>query len=217
MANTYSVYMHKNKSNNKVYIGITCQKPITRRWKNGDGYLKSPFFYKAIKKYGWDNFEHSILYENISKEVAEEKEKELIEKYKSNDRIHGYNIQSGGGVRNLSELTKYKLKIKSTGRKHSEETKKKMSLSHIGKQKCLGYRHTEETKEKHRQLMLGKKNPRSKTIIQYDLDGKFIKTYETMQQAVEELNIKSSCHISDCCRGKRNKCHGYIWKYKEEV
>lgn len=215
MASTYSVYMHKNKLNNKVYIGITCQIPTSRRWKNGNGYKKCPLFYNAIKKYGWDNFEHSILYKNISKEVAEEKEKELIKKYKSNDRNHGYNLQSGGGITNLSELTKEKLRIYNTGRKHSEETKKKMSLSHIGKQKCLGYKHTKETKEKHRQLMLGKKNHNARGVNQYDLQGNFIKHYDYMNQIKEYINIPTTAHISDCCRGKRNKCYGFIWKYSE--
>lgn len=215
MAITFGVYMHKNKINNKVYIGITCQKPISTRWKNGNGYKKSPLFYNAIQKYGWNNFEHIILFENLTKEEAEQREQSLIKKYKSDKRKYGYNIQKGGGITNLSELTKYKLKICNIGKHHSEETKKKMSLSHIGKQNCLGYKHDEKVKEKHRQLWNGKRNPRAKTINQYDLDGNYIKTFATMKEALIELNIKSSCHISDCCRGKRNKCYGYIWKYNE--
>lgn len=48
--------MHKNKINNKVYIGQTHQT-LKERWgKNGSGYRTSPHFYHAIQKYGWDNF-----------------------------------------------------------------------------------------------------------------------------------------------------------------
>ena len=36
-----------------------------------------------IIKYGWDNFEHEIVYENLSQREAQEKEIELIFKYKT--------------------------------------------------------------------------------------------------------------------------------------
>ena len=73
--NNYTVYMHKNKINGKVYIGITYQN-VKYRWrKNGEGYKKQKF-YNAIKKYGWDNFEHIILFENLTFEEACLKEQE---------------------------------------------------------------------------------------------------------------------------------------------
>ena len=34
MTEKYTAYMHKNKINQKVYIGITTQK-VEERWKNG--------------------------------------------------------------------------------------------------------------------------------------------------------------------------------------
>ena len=49
----YCVYKHTTP-NNKVYIGITCKDPNSR-WRNGEGYATQKYFYKAIKKYGWDN------------------------------------------------------------------------------------------------------------------------------------------------------------------
>lgn len=45
---TYTIYMHKNKINNKVYIGQTCQKP-EYRWNNGNGYKTQTYFYSAIQ------------------------------------------------------------------------------------------------------------------------------------------------------------------------
>ena len=77
MGDTY-VYMHKNKLNGKIYIGIT--KNIYHRWRgSGLGYRNNEHFYRAIMKYGWSNFEHTVLFENLSREEACLKEKELID------------------------------------------------------------------------------------------------------------------------------------------
>lgn len=54
------VYMHVNKINSKVYVGITSKKP-EERWQKGQGYNSQKYFYRAIQKYGWDSFEHIIL------------------------------------------------------------------------------------------------------------------------------------------------------------
>lgn len=110
----YTVYMHISPSN-KRYIGITKQKP-ERRWDSGHGYRTSPHFWRAIKKYGWNNFKHIILFEHLTKEEAIKKEIELIEKYNLTDGKYGYNITKGGdGI---------------TGAKLSYETRLKMSKNH---------------------------------------------------------------------------------------
>ena len=71
----WTVYIHTNKENGKVYIGITGQT-VERRWRSdGSGYKKCLLFYRAIQKYGWDNFNHIVLLENISEECAKEIEK----------------------------------------------------------------------------------------------------------------------------------------------
>lgn len=92
---TYIIYMHKNKINNKVYIGQTSTS-VEKRWQKGKGYKSCFLFNRAIEKYGWENFEHTILYEGLTSEQANEKEIELITKYKSNNPNYGYNIQNGG-------------------------------------------------------------------------------------------------------------------------
>ena len=97
MKRNYKIYMHKNKINGKVYIGQTYTSLRVRFGKNGIKYKSCPIFYYAIQKYGWDNFEHVILEENISDvEIANEREKYYIALYNSTDRNFGYNIQSGG-------------------------------------------------------------------------------------------------------------------------
>ena len=79
----YKVYMHKLKKDNRVYIGITKQN-LKKRWQRGIGYAHSTNFYNAILKYGWDDFDHIVLFKDLSKEEAEQKEMELIKLYNSN-------------------------------------------------------------------------------------------------------------------------------------
>lgn len=90
----YTVYKHTNKLNGKVYIGITKQA-VARRWQNGHGYDRAHFG-NAIKKYGWDSFEHEIMFSGLTKQAACEMEQFLIIKYKSNENNFGYNILEGG-------------------------------------------------------------------------------------------------------------------------
>ena len=159
--NEYLVYKHI-LPNDKVYIGITCKKAEIR-WNKGLGYKKQDYFYKAILKYGWDNVKHEILYENLSKEEAENIEIKLIKECKSNIREFGYNISNGGNVKGThSEETKkkmsdahkgklnpmYGVKSPMTGKTHSEETKRKISAKLKGNKNMLGTKHTEESKRK---------------------------------------------------------------------
>lgn len=90
----YIVYMH-TCPNGKTYVGIT-QQEAKRRWNNGRGYIGNEYFTRAIKKYGWANIKHEILFENLTKQEAAEKEIELIAMNKSDDRRYGYNQNKGG-------------------------------------------------------------------------------------------------------------------------
>ena len=92
----YKVYIHRNKINGKVYIGVTRRKRVKDRWQNGNGYKVQVQFYNAIKKYGWTNFSHKVLYRDLTKKEAGEIEKDLINKYDSTNPLYGYNVDKGG-------------------------------------------------------------------------------------------------------------------------
>lgn len=92
----YNIYKHTNLINNKSYIGITSQKCQNRWGINGKGYELQPKFYNAIQKYGWDNFQHDILYTDLNKETALKIESELIKEY--NTIENGYNISPYGNI-----------------------------------------------------------------------------------------------------------------------
>lgn len=148
--NTWIVYSHTNKVNGKIYIGITSKDP-NARWKNGKGYQYNTYFYNAICKYGWDSFSHNILFSGLTEEEAKQKEVELISNYNSNNRDYGYNLTAGGDGavgRIVSEETKQKISTSHIGLKHTEESRAKISESLAGNKRALGYHHTEETKAK---------------------------------------------------------------------
>ena len=98
----WMIYKHTNKINGKIYIGQTCQKFSERCGIDGWRYEKSaPIFWKAIKKYGWENFDHEIIEEHITTiEKANEREQYWIKYYDCcvlDGKDKGYNADRGGG------------------------------------------------------------------------------------------------------------------------
>lgn len=140
-ARTYKVYIHISPSK-KVYVGIT-KLDVEQRWQQGKNYKSNPYFTNAIKKYGWDKFEHKILFVGLTKEEAEQHEIDLIAKYKSNNKLYGYNIEHGGNAKG----------------KVSQETRIKMSKAHIGKKHPWIKKHTEEQKQKISNKLQGRVSP----------------------------------------------------------
>ena len=240
MAGSFIVYKHTTPSN-KVYIGLTNQKP-NRRWREGLGYRTQELFYRAILKYGWENIRHEILFDNLTKEEACKKEIELIAFYKSNKKEYGYNLSNGGEFNNMTEEGKKKISLIHKGKKISEETRLKMSVSRKGVKHSQEHsRRISEAKkgvifsEEHKQkLSLAKKGSHHKTISEeakrkialsqkkrqevnkYSLSGYFIKKYASIKNASKEIG---HCFqgISHCCLGKRKTAYGFIWRYSSEV
>lgn len=200
----YIVYKHTTPSG-KMYIGITGQSPQRRWGKDGCRYLhQTQFGYthfgKAIVKYGWDNIQHDILFEHLTKNEAIEKEKELISKYKTNNSDYGYNLTSGGECTTfneevskklslarkghiVSEETREKLRIANTGHKHSPETLLKLSLTHKGKQsprkghKC-SLEEKQHMSEAHKGINIGH-------IVSKETRKKISETHKGMKTSLE--------------------------------
>ena len=94
------IYKIKNLINGKVYIGQS--QNISQRWV---AHRSRPFnsnaiqydcpLYRAIRKYGFDNFSFEVL-EETTKDKLNEREIYWIAKFNSNDSIYGYNLTSGG-------------------------------------------------------------------------------------------------------------------------
>lgn len=121
----YCVYAHVNIFNRKVYVGIT--NSISRRWgKNGSGYTSNKYgcFKRAILKYGWDNFEHIILENNLTLKEARVLE-QLYIKALDAKVPNGYNLTNGGeGVVGVPFTEEHRKKL-------SEVRKKKIASGEI--------------------------------------------------------------------------------------
>ena len=203
LRDTYRIYKHTSP-NGKIYIGVTREENLNRRWQNGKGYESCPLFWNAIQKYSWDNFIHEVIEEDVPIEQINERESYWIAYYKSNNRKFGYNIEEGGHAY----------------RTFSDETRKKISEALKGRPK------TPEHREKLRQANLGKKLPKEraekaarghwKPVIQLDLEGNFIAEYPSIKEACVKTGANGA-GISACRRGEQKTHHGYRWVYKEDL
>lgn len=72
-----------------------------------------------------------------------------------------------------------------------------------------GIKHWRKQEEERKKITREKQAP--KKVGQYNLEEKLIAIYSSTQEARRQGY--SSGHISECCRGKRKKYKGYIWKY----
>ena len=188
------VYIHINKINLKVYVGQTCQQ-LHRRWRNGKGYLNcDTYFANAIKKYGWDNFEHIILENGLTKSEADFYEKMYIKEYKSYDKQYGYNLTFGGDGMTPTNETRTKMKLH-----HPDFKGKKSPRYGIGLKECMTQRNYERWLESHRVYGLkhrGGDNSNAKRVYCYEKD----KIYGSLTDAANDCGVSISS-ISNCING----------------
>ena len=123
--NLWCVYKHTTPSG-KVYVGIA--KNVKHRWRgNGSGYKGSTRISNAIKKYGWDNIKHEILFSNLTKEDACQKEIDLLKQFNSTNPAVGYILLSGGQCGLHSKETKSKIQKSNMGHPVTESVRIRLS------------------------------------------------------------------------------------------
>ena len=234
------IYKVTNKKNGKVYIGQTMIS-IKIRWNRHKNHSFKPNrndynvkFHKAIRKYGTDSFEIEELemFEAKDKQsllvLLNEAEINYINKFDSFN--NGYNStlggSKGGGLR--GKLNSQSIKIKQYT-EDGEFIKEWDSIADAARYyntfdtciiDCLkGYnksssgfvwRYVDDPNN----LPIGQIETRKrKIILQYDLDGNFIKEWPSMAEIKRKLGFHPG-HIPDVCKGKRNQAFGFVWKYK---
>lgn len=114
----------------------------------------------------------------------------------------------------------------------STETRKKISLAGTGRN--LGKKTSDETKLKQRLARLGKppankgipqtdhqrfinkiSSTNSKPVMQFSMDGAFVKEWYSVKEATEHFTKSGSrTNITNAIMGKFNQAWGYKWQYK---
>lgn len=212
---------------------------------NGKGYKHSSHFYNAIQKYGWDNFDHEIIAEGLSKEEAQQMEIYYINKFNTQDKEYGYNISRGGEWHEYSEEAKERISKKfmgsgnpNYGHRLSEEQRRELSSWRRG-EKAPGYgkeisdekrakisaAHTGEvrTPEMRSRISdtLKKRYQDGEPLVGFGIPPKRIlcveigKVFDSIAEAARYLGVKNKSGISAAANGKMRTCGGYHWKYCE--
>lgn len=225
------IYIIRNKINNKLYVGRT--NNYQRRYNEHFGKRDTcTILRKAFEKYGKENFEMFpiLSFKASNSQVLDETlnllEKYYIQKYETYKK--GYNATLGGDGNCgwvVLEETRRKRSKSLTGRKISDKERARL-LSYVKNRKW-----TKEQKEHHRQIILNRDKEiykkvaeklrgrkigykprleRRKPVLQYSLEGDFIKEYN----GAIALGIKKEGNIIACCQGKLNSAYGYVWKFK---
>ena len=233
------IYRLKNKMNGKIYIGQTIRSIQNRLEEHQKESSNCVAIYNAIKKYGWENFEKDY-YECPDEDLNFFEE--LLVREMGTLAPGGYNLREGGGSRGkMSEESKQKLSEATRGDKcywygktHSEETKQKISEANIGrtlseetKQKMSeatkGDKHpvygktlSDETKQKMSESRLGENNHAAKRVYQYTLDGTFINSFGSSEEAGRYFKKNNGANIRKCAgdkTGKQNTAYDFKWSY----
>lgn len=236
--------MHVSPSNKK-YVGITSAKPAKRRWANGRGYTHNQYFIRAIDKYGWDNFQHMILYDNLSFDVAKRIEQIVIQLFKTTQYQYGYNITAGGeGAFGLQKTPKMISAIKLAnsypvyqfdldynyiaeypGVRDAAKAigiKSKTSIAeccNLKKGSSGGYiwRFVRDVYDPLDKYCIPKYTYKyNLPIYQIDIETRQYRKWDSIRQASGEDQC-AFASITACCSGRKNMFQGSIWKHCRDI
>lgn len=275
------IYKIINIKNGKFYLGSSknlLQRKKKHIYELNKGTHHSSYLQNAYNKYGAEAFRFVVV-EHVEEYRLLEVEQQYLDKLKPYLEGAGYNMSEKATNCVLTGENHWTYGLPSEkhhwyGKKHTKETKKRMSesqkgeLNHMyGKKYKLrsprtvewrkkqseahkgqvsgfkGKKHTQEAKEIMRQKAIGrpvsdkviyksedwiknisigkkgkgtgKDNPNAVKVVQLDISGNEIKTFDTVTQA-SELTNSNKCGIVNCCRGRSKTSGGYKWMYYED-
>lgn len=185
---TWTVYIRRNKVNNKVYVGITVKTPEQRAGSNGCHYIDKRHhtkFARAILKYGWKAFETTVIASNLNEETAKAYERFWISVFDSKN--NGYNTTDGGDANPMHDQSVVSKRI---GERRSEVARENMRNAN----------RSDKTPILCRNVATGEK-----------------KIFKSMSEAARQIGVSKTLIYRVCNNVKGNKtAKGYeCWYYTE--
>jgi hypothetical protein len=209
----HCIYQHSNPITGEVfYIGLGLQdRPYnfttgrSKEWKD------------YVEKNGKPNVK--ILHCNLTAEEADRIERELIARLgRKGADSEGIllNKSSGGqkgalGFKQPPDLLKKRSQIMTGKKMHSDTQKQKWSIERTGKKNIWDPNRIKA--DKNRPKPEGFVGKGLTPVLQYDLEGNFIKQWDSQKEVFNSLGIKPSAIWSNI-KGITKQAGGYKWKYK---
>ena len=231
MKKQYIIYKCTCKINGKMYIGKTYNFEKRKREHICDMGNGLPF-HKALSKYGLENFEWEII--DHAKTDEEIKSKEVYWIKKLNTCIHskkanGYNITVGGegGVSwNSKPIVMFDLNgnyIDEFVSGTCAAVLMDMDRKSIQRAADLKFSRSGDYQWRYKDEWDGKnigkyKKPEvtsNKKVVQLDLDGKYIATYNSLEEA-SKITATRRTSISGCVTGATKTANKFVWVYEDE-
>lgn len=234
------IYQIRNLKNDKVYVGssvdiekrLRTHKRNLLKKKHHNIHLQRAFNIDKSNNFKYETLELCDISSLLNREQA----------WINATKINSYNLCPTAGNtlgRICSKETRIKIGISNKNKKISKRTRKNLSKALKGKKKpkfwienikgegnpFYGKKHTKRVLDIIIKANKGKKIPknqikksikgRSKPVIQYDLDGNFIREWPSAKHAEKKRGFSSSV-IGSCCKKKRKQHKKFIWRYKYE-
>ena len=208
------IYKITNLKNNKIYVGATTRHPHIRFAEHCNDAKRFPDrpLYKAINKYGKENFDIKII-EECKNEERFMREKYWIEYFGSFK--NGYNATVGGDGKKYLD---YDLIVETYKQIESVvDTAKNLNISEDSVRIALKAKN--ENIYSSQEVII---NKYGKMINMFSLDGIYLKTFTTTCEAARYLieNELTNCklttiktHISEVCKGRRKTAAKFKWSY----
>lgn len=202
------IYKITCRINDKIYIGQTCET-LQRRFKRHMGYQKDEYdtkFYRAVRKYGEENFYIELLDVADTQEELDEKELYWINKL---DTVrNGYNTKATKGKCGGDTLSNHPNK---------EIISEKIRQSKLGDKNPMRQMGGLKGNRNGMYGKFGELNPYSKKIVVLNQDGTLYKIYGSLSDARKELNISSSSMITNRLKGRvKSTYKGFSFMYYED-
>lgn len=204
----------------KSYIGQTCKTLDERAGYKGQHYKECPAFWRAIEKYGWDNFSREILEDGLEGEELDKKEQYYIHKFNS-IVPNGYNIKDGIANQFRKKIKQYD----SLGNLVRQwdcavDAADVLKINYHNIIDCCNKRIKtaggfiwSNKDDDDLSWNLINNNRGAKKVVQFSLNGDLIKIWDSIAEAKRETKSNG---IYDAVKKRAKTSNGFKWMYYDE-